>query len=163
MVCAKDATPEEAKRFGEELAKVRSTPTGDAFFNLLNQNHSATIVIRMNPRQGQTGVTSVNAQGGSITFRPGMANIDDIAHEFQHAAEGVTGKTDPVIPVSAPTDTDKNGTSQSPECRATRAGNIVRREYKLQNGLSDSPKKTYSYGDKEKIPVPYPYGPNGPK
>jgi hypothetical protein len=82
----------EANRFGNEFAKFKGTPTGNAFYNCVKK---ANVVIKFDPNQRATGNTSVNSHGGTITFRPGMANIDDIAHEFQHAAVGLPPVFDP--------------------------------------------------------------------
>jgi len=151
-----------------QMDKVRATPTGKLYCEVLDKGPKIT--VKVDPNASRRAITAVDKNGGTITVRNSSDMFYfDFAHEFQHAAEGVTGKTEPVIPVSVPPDkaSELQGNSIASECRATRAENIVKKEYfekYIPNGTRTfEPKRTYKYGGGlSPISIPYPLGPSGP-
>lgn len=147
-------TEEQRQSFITELARLRKTASGCQLYNYLHSSDKV-ITLKFQKMEGFDGKADVRNNGGSITFSPGVS-YDNIGHEFQHAAEGLSGKPDPMGfgDIVRPADEKEfpGDTSTPTECRAVRVQNRV-----LGEG-GGSPRRYYG-----KTEIPYPLGTRGPK
>jgi|GEM_PF-7068139 len=151
------------KGLDEQISRVRATEAGAAIYNVVDKSETDVYVYPSTSGGGRMGYDDKGNLAVWIptadTGRPGTA-----AHEFQHAAEQVTGKKDPANlgVVSSKDPCERTGAEAEPfENRATRVQNIVNDQYYSNvSPLSFHPKPQTEYTTRggQKWSVPDPYG-----